>query len=61
MVPIAFRYPEDRVDLLDAIVKRRGDGDRSATIRAAVDSLIEQYFPGSTVQPEPATIEGDGA
>jgi hypothetical protein len=47
-VPIGCRYPEDRVDLLDAIAKRRGDPDRAATIRHALDRLIEEHFPGAT-------------
>lgn len=44
-VTIGCRYPEDRVDLIDAIGKRRGDPDRAATIRAALDKLIAEHFP----------------
>ena len=47
-VPVGCRYPDDRVDLLDAIRKRRGDPDRAATIRYALDRLVEEYFPGAT-------------
>lgn len=47
-VSIGCRYPEDRVDLLDAISKRRGDDDRATTIRFALDNLVEDYFPGAT-------------
>ena len=47
-VPIGCRYPEDQIRLLDAIGKRRGDPDRAATIRYALDTLVEGHFPGST-------------
>lgn len=46
-VPVACRYPEDRIDLLDAISKRRGDPDRATTIRFALDQLVEEHFPGA--------------
>lgn len=46
-ISIGCRYPEDRVDLLDAIGKRRGDTDRAGTIRAALDDFIERHLPGS--------------
>lgn len=47
-VPIGCRYPEDRIDLLDAVSKRRGDPDRATTIRVALDEMIERHFPGAT-------------
>ncbi len=52
-VSVGCRYPEDRVDLLDAISKRRGGEDRSETIRFALDQLIEQHFPGATQEATP--------
>lgn len=45
---VGCRYPDDRIHLLDAVTKRRGDGDRSDTIRYALDQLIEEHFPGAT-------------
>lgn len=47
-VSIGCRYPDDRVSMLDVIRKRRGDADRAATIRYALDRLVEEYFPGAT-------------
>jgi hypothetical protein len=52
-VSVGCRYPDDRVSMLDVIRKRRGDADRAATIRYALDRLIEEHFPGATAQPEP--------
>lgn len=44
---VGTRYPADRVDLLDAIAKRRG-GSRADVVRAALDREIETEFPGAT-------------
>lgn len=52
-VPITARYPEDRIKLLDAVSKRRGDKDRAATIAALCDAAIEAEFPGATITTQP--------
>ena len=46
-VPVGFRYPEDRVALVDAVAKRRGV-DRSDVLADATDRLLEIEFPGCT-------------
>ena len=46
-VTVGFRYPEDRVALLDVVAKRRGV-DRSEVLADAADQLLEAEFPGST-------------
>lgn len=43
-VSIGCRYPEDRVDLLDAITKRLGMRNRSEVIRMALDEMVERHF-----------------
>jgi hypothetical protein len=55
---VSTKYPADRVHLLEAVQKRRGDKFVSETVRVALDELIERHFPGATVRPEPAPTEG---
>lgn len=45
-VSVGFRYPEDRVALVDAIARRRGV-DRSDVLADAADRLIRQELPGA--------------
>lgn len=52
-VPIACRYPEDCIGLLDAVQKRLGLGSRSELMRHALDQIVEAYFPGA-IRPDPA-------
>ena len=47
---IGCRYRSDLVDLLDSITKRLGHADRAATIRHALDELIEAHYPGATAE-----------
>lgn len=46
---VGTRYPPERVKLLDAIGLKRGDKTRSETVSAALDAMIEQHFPGATM------------
>jgi metal-responsive CopG/Arc/MetJ family transcriptional regulator len=45
---VGTKLEPDLIDLLDAIVKRRGDTDRASTIRRLILSEIESHFPGAT-------------
>lgn len=45
---ISTKYPSDRIHLLEAVQKRRGDRFVSETVRHALDRLIEEHFPGAT-------------
>jgi len=47
-VTVGFRYPEDRVALVDAIAKRRRV-DRSEIFASAVDRLLEEEFGSAVV------------
>lgn len=44
---ISTKYPTDRISLLEAVQKRRGDEFVSRTVAHALDQLIESHFPGS--------------
>ena len=46
-VPIACRYPEDRLGLLDTVQRRLRLASRSDLMRHALDELIERHLPGS--------------
>ena len=48
--PIGCRYRSDLVDLLDSLTKRLGHADRAATIRQALDALVETHYPGATAE-----------
>lgn len=43
-VPIACRYPEDRVHMLDAMAKQLGLASRSDLMRRLLDDGLERHF-----------------
>lgn len=45
---VSTKYPAYRVSLLEAVQRKRGDTFMSETIRAALDGIIEEHFPGAT-------------
>lgn len=44
---VGTKYPAERKALLLAIQKKRGDVWLSDTVRAALDALIEEHYPGA--------------
>lgn len=44
---VSTKYPLDRIALLEAVQRRRGDRFLSGTVAHALDRLIEEHFPGS--------------
>ena len=45
-IPKSFRYPRDRVKLLELVAVRQG-ATFSNTVAAACDRLIEEHYPGA--------------
>ena len=45
-LPKSFRYPKDRIKLLEAVAARGGD-TFSETVAIACDRLIEEHYPGA--------------
>lgn len=45
-LPKSFRYPKDRIALLEAVAARLED-DFSGTVATACDRLIEEHYPGA--------------
>ena len=45
-LPKSFRYPKDRIKLLEAVAARSGE-NFSDTVAAACDALIEEHYPGA--------------
>lgn len=54
---VSTKYPADRVHLLEAVQKRRGDRFVSETVRAALDAFIDEHFPG-VLQSDPILSAG---
>ena len=46
-LPKSFRYPVDRIKLLESIAARDGE-TFATTVAVACDRLIELHYPGAT-------------